>query len=113
MCTKNELQMILSAMADTAKESFGDKLEAVILYGSYARGDYTSESDVDIMVLVKEIAPEELWKYKKPIICAESALGLRYDMVISVTVKDIETFNKYCDVLPFYQNVMKEGVKVA
>lgn len=25
---------------------------SVILYGSYARGDYTSDSDVDIMILV-------------------------------------------------------------
>ena len=113
MCTKNELHLILSRIAETAKEVFGEKLESVILYGSYARGDYTPESDVDVMILVKEIAPEDLWKYKQPIIHVESELGLQYDLLISATVKDIETFNKYLDVLPFYQNVMKEGVRVA
>ena len=112
MCAKNELHLILSKIADTAKEDFGEKLESVILYGSYARGDYTPESDVDVMILVKAIAPEDLWKYKQPIIQVESELGLRYDLVISATLKDIETFNKYLDVLPFYQNVMKEGIKV-
>ena len=34
-----------------ARESLGDKLDKVILYGSYARGDYDDESDIDIMVL--------------------------------------------------------------
>lgn len=113
MCSKNDLQFILSEIAKTARETFGEHLDSVILYGSYARGDYTPESDVDIMILVKDIAPEELWRYKKSIIRKESELGLDYDLLISAYVKDIETFNKYLDVLPFYQNVMKEGIKVA
>ena len=113
MCSKNELQIILSEIAAAAKETFGEKLDSVILYGSYARGDYTPESDVDIMILVRGIAPEELWKYKDPIIRKESELGLEYDLLISATIKDVETFNKYLDVLPFYQNVMREGIKVA
>ena len=29
------------------------KLTKVIVYGSYARGDYNSSSDVDVMILVK------------------------------------------------------------
>ena len=113
MCSKNELQIILSEIAAAAKKTFGEKLDSVILYGSYARGDYTPESDVDIMILVRGIAPEELWKYKDPIIRKESELGLEYDLLISATIKDVETFNKYLDVLPFYQNVLREGIKVA
>ena len=113
MCSKSELQIILSEIAKTARETFGEHLDSVILYGSYARGDYTPDSDVDMMILVKGIAPEELWQYKKPIIKAESELGLQFDLVISSTIKDIETFNMYLDVLPFYQNVMKEGLMVA
>ncbi|MCH5304463.1 MAG: nucleotidyltransferase domain-containing protein [Ruminococcus sp.] len=113
MCSKNELQVILSEISKTANETFGEHLDSVILYGSYARGDYTPDSDVDIMILVKGIAPEDLWQYKKPIIHKESELGLKYDLMIAATIKDIETFTKYLDVLPFYQNVMKEGIKVA
>lgn len=113
MCTKSELQIILTEIAATARETFGEQLDSVILYGSYARGDYTPESDVDIMILVKGIAPEELWKYKDSIIQKESELELEYDLLISATIKDVETFNKYLNVLPFYQNVLKEGIRVA
>ena len=113
MCSKSDLQIILSEISEAAKSVFGEHLDSVILYGSYARGDYTPDSDIDIMILVKGIAKEELWKYKKPIISKESELGLKYDLLISAYVKDLETFNEYLDVLPFYQNVMKEGIKVA
>jgi len=32
---------------------YGDKLKAVYLYGSYARGDYRDGSDMDVMILLK------------------------------------------------------------
>lgn len=112
MCTKSELQIILNEIADTAKETFGEHLDSVILYGSYARGDYTPESDVDIMILVKGIAPEELWKYRSSITSKSSELGLEYNLVIVPLIKDVDTFKKYMGVLPFYQNVDKEGIRI-
>ena len=45
MCTKNQLDMMLKQIADYSKELFGDKFKNIILYGSYARGDYDEESD--------------------------------------------------------------------
>ena len=38
---------------------YGSHLKRVILYGSYARGDYTADSDVDIMMLV-DLSKEDL-----------------------------------------------------
>ena len=88
MCSKSELQIILTEIAKTAKDTFGTHLDSVILYGSYARGDYTPESDVDIMILVRGIAPEELWKYRSALTSKSSELGLEYDLVIVPLVKD-------------------------
>ena len=31
---------------------YGDSLKKVVVYGSYARGDYQKNSDIDIMILV-------------------------------------------------------------
>jgi len=39
-----------------------------------------------------------------------SRLGLEYDVVISLFVKDCETFYKFLPVEPFYQNVIRDGV---
>ena len=52
MCTKNQLHIITETVAQEAKARLGDNLDAVVLYGSYARGDYSDESDIDIMVRV-------------------------------------------------------------
>lgn len=111
MCSKDELQKILTKIAETAKNTFGSKFDTALLYGSYARGDYNKESDIDIMILAK-VPREDLYKYKKAFTFLTSELGLEYDVVITVSLKDCETFYKYVNAVPFYGNVMKEGIPI-
>lgn len=103
---------ISQQVAHTAKTVLGDRYNCTLLYGSYARGDYDAESDIDIMVLA-DVPREELKKYKKPIMMLTSELGLEYNIVITVTLKDSETFNKYLGAVPFYDSVKKEGIPIA
>ena len=44
---------IIYKFSQEVKRMLGEKLTKVIVYGSYARGDYRDNSDVDIMILVK------------------------------------------------------------
>lgn len=112
MCSKSQLDLILNSVASKANEIFAEKLDSVILYGSYARGDYDKESDIDIMILA-DIAREEIAAFKKPFLKLSSELGLENDIVITITLKDIATFNKYLNAIPFYQAVEREGVRIA
>ena len=112
MCTENQLKAILDTVAATARTALGDRLRGAYLYGSYARGDYDAESDVDILVLA-DVPRDKLAAYKKPFLKSTSDLGLEYDVVVTVTLKDTDTFEKYLDAVPFYQNVRKEGVPLA
>lgn len=112
MCTKNQLSFISSEVAEQAKRMLGEKLDAVVLYGSYARGDYDDESDVDIMVRVK-CSRDELRKYRRAFVDISSDLSLEYDVTVSILVYDTETFNKYRAAMPFLKNVEREGIKVA
>ena len=43
---------IVYQFAKQLREIYGDELKKVVVYGSYARGDYQKNSDVDIMILV-------------------------------------------------------------
>jgi len=88
---------------------YGSHLKRVILYGSYARGDYTTDSDVDIMILV-DLNENELDQYSD----ALSEIGFEYnvehDIWMMPVVKNIEHFRHWVTAYPFYKNVQKEGV---
>ena len=56
MCTQPTLNYITQSVIDAAQHMFADNLDKVILFGSYTRGDYNSESDIDIMILLDILA---------------------------------------------------------
>ncbi len=111
MCNKNQAVEILERVFCECKKII-PAVTSAYLYGSYARGDYSSESDVDIFLLVN-LEQEEISKYRMAMASITSDLSLEYDVTVSVTMKSEKHFNKYISVLPFYQNVVKEGVKYA
>ena len=87
-------------------------MEAVILFGSYARGDYTEESDIDIMILVK-CRTAELNRYRDIMTDVTSRLSLAHDVLISIATADTESFDRYGRYLPFYININREGIRIA
>lgn len=76
--------------------------EYALLFGSYARGEQTPESDVDVIVFGGK-------DFKKSNIFA-FAEELR-----QMTGKEVDAF-EICEVnpeTPFYRNIIKEGIKIA
>ena len=45
MCTKSQLNEIMQRTAAELKKLFGSRLDSVILFGSYARGDFDEDSE--------------------------------------------------------------------
>ena len=56
------IKTLLTDYLAEIQKIYGLHLKSVILYGSYARGDYTPESDVDIMILV-DLPDDEIAQY--------------------------------------------------
>lgn len=54
----------LKALTKKLQAAFGDRLSYVGLQGSYLRGEAQEESDIDVMVVVKEITPDDLDAYR-------------------------------------------------
>jgi len=109
MCSQTTLNQISDKVVQAARESLGSRLDKVILYGSYARGDFTDDSDVDIMVLA-DIPLLDRGRERKKIRSLLGYIDLDLDVVLSLNVTDCETFNKFLPVEPFYQRVLTDGV---
>lgn len=90
---------------------YGRYLQSVILYGSYARGDFTKESDVDIMILLN-LTDEEIKEYRHLLSEHTYDFYMTYDLDIKPIAKSKEHFMKWVDNYPFYANINREGVKL-
>lgn len=112
MCSVNEAKMILKDVFENFNQAFPGLIQDAYLYGSYARGDYDSESDVDILLTV-DIPPEELPQYQLKLSNINSDLSLSHDVTVSATIKSKRLFDQYADILPYYQNVLREGIRYA
>ena len=100
---------ILEKACHACEKLFPEGIHDAYLYGSYARGDFDEESDVDILLAVNVQEPGE---YHAPLAEITSNLGLEYDRLISVVIVPLWRFVQYAEVLPFYRNVLKEGVRL-
>jgi len=103
------INKILQIVHSNAESTFSERLKSTILYGSYARGNYENDSDIDIMVLV-DMDKQDLSRYRKNIANLSSNIDLEYDVFTSIKLQDYKTYNDWLNVVPFYQNVQREGV---
>ena len=109
MCSQNQAISILGEVYESCNRSFEKSISDAYLYGSYARGDYHEDSDIDILLTVDADA-SELPTYRKTLARICSDLSLKHDIMISVTVKPLDEFRRHAEV-PYYRNVLNEGIR--
>jgi predicted nucleotidyltransferase len=91
------------------QQLLGKRLKKIILYGSYARGDYNKKSDVDIMILT-DLSFKEIEDYRDKVSDIAYDIELETGIILSPVIKNIEKYNSRVNFVPFYKNVQKEGV---
>jgi predicted nucleotidyltransferase len=105
----NNVQKIIDNFLNQIKLTLGNRVKKIILYGSYARGDYNNHSDIDIMILTN-LNNDELDEFRQKISDIAFDIELDTGIVISPLLKNIKNYNERIDVIPFYMNVNKEGI---
>ena len=66
MCTRNQAFEILKIVYHACDPILGHSIHDAILYGSYARGDFTAESDIDIL-LTADLTPEQIASQRRAV----------------------------------------------
>ncbi|PRR82981.1 Nucleotidyltransferase domain protein [Clostridium luticellarii] len=106
-----KVRKVLKEVDDRMANIFKSKLKKVIVYGSYARNENTSESDIDIMVLVNE-DEQKIKEYEDSITDIMVDLSLKYNIVVSIYTQSVQEYEMQINVLPFLMNVEREGINI-
>lgn len=110
--TEEKIRVVVEKFAEESKKIYGVKLQGIILYGSCARGDFEEDSDIDILVLL-DVPADEINRERKRILDVSDRLDLDYDVVLAPVFQNYQLYEKYRAVSVFYQNIQKEGVRIA
>lgn len=108
MVINEEVREILEDLQSALKQLYGDRLQRVILYGSWARGEANEDSDIDVLVVLKgAIVPgREIDQMLDLVVEIE----WKYDVLLSVHPVSEEDYQVRQS--PLLINVRREGIEV-
>ena len=100
------IQPLLSSFKEEARRLYQDRLAALYLFGSYARGDAGEHSDVDILVVLRD---KTISPFKELDAMGDFAfeLELAYEKSIQIVPTTQQQFGALTS--PLYYNVKREG----
>ena len=99
------INLLLQELHQTLKVFYGDRLTNLILFGSHARRDATEDSDIDILIVLKDpISPgDEVLR----ISALKTDLNLKYGKLISaIPISEIDYQTRSTLLL---ENICREG----
>ena len=104
-------QEVLMTFAHGTRRILKSNLSKLIVYGSYARGDYKGNSDIDVMILTP-LSKEEIEKIEDDIFNLAFDLELESGIVINPVLENETHYKYWLGALPFYDNVEREGIVI-
>ena len=95
--------------ANRLKKLLEKNLIKIVLYGSYARGDYNNFSDIDIFILVSN-KKEEIGQILNLISDELFDLDIKYNVTINPVIENLQIYNDNKEYSILFENIEKEGV---
>ncbi len=112
MRTRQEVTAIVAELCSRMALLFPQNKIEAILFGSYARGDADSGSDIDVLLLV-DASRQDISDRNWQIGDLAAELLLNHGIVVSPLVENREYFNQNLQLFPFYRSIEREGVRIS
>ncbi|MBQ9990459.1 MAG: nucleotidyltransferase domain-containing protein [Lachnospiraceae bacterium] len=106
-----DLQELLKLYRQQLENVVGAQIKKIILYGSYARGDFKINSDIDVMILV-DTPDTDMRECESKICDVTYDFNCEHDTEIMPVVQEVKHFNYWKKSYMFYRNVDEEGVPI-
>ncbi len=85
------------------QRNFGDMIRGIYLFGSYVRGDYTDESDVDVLI-IGDLSLDD-------VLDEVFSILMKYGVLLNVIIEKPEEFERWKET-SFHRTVLSEGIRV-
>ena len=109
--TRAELQTVLVETRRGLLEIFGDRLEMLLLFGSYAKGEASPESDIDLFILAN-IDENDIPSYRRKVSDFTSDIDLEHDVLLNVILRDSVTCRAQDRRNPFLIEILDTGIEL-
>jgi len=105
-------RLALKTFRDYLLAQYPDQVERLVLFGSKARGDFETESDIDVLVIVRQ-GPKEAWEplgaHWQTITGYTTDLAVRYGVQVSPKFEMVDTARRWS---PLLDHIHKEGIEL-
>ncbi len=82
----------------------------IILYGSKVRGDFDEESDMDILIILKNKVDDNI---REKIFSMSFKIEIKYDVIFGILVETEDFWSSpLAGAMPIHSNISREGVPV-
>ena len=92
------IKILLDQYTEILRKIYGSHLKTVILYGSYARGDYKADSDIDIMILL-DLSDIDIKQYRHELSGETFDFNMDHDLDIKPIAKSQQHFQNWVDAM--------------
>ncbi|MGH7493338.1 MAG: nucleotidyltransferase family protein [bacterium] len=103
-----KLPPVIQDINRSLQRIYGKRLKKIILFGSHARGQATSESDVDLLIVLDQLS--SLRQEVEKLVPVVARLNLKYGVLASCLPVSVSAYeDARC---PLFVNIQREGVVV-
>lgn len=103
-----KIMPILQKYKTDIQQLYGEQMDSMILYGSYARGEARDESDIDVLVLLKQM--QSPYSEIRKMGDINNNYLLTYEYLICPL--PVSADNYLHQETPLLRNVKKEGIRI-
>lgn len=106
-----DIDRIIKMYVDDVRECLGADFHRACVYGSYARGEYGKESDIDIAIFTDR-KPRDFYLLINLISEITFEYNVKYDIILSPVFQNEQEYERMLHVLPYYQSIQREGIAI-